>query len=52
MLETFNNTNIRNDKNITKNNQSNVNTLVNMPKEDNTKAIGKVRGAYTENYNK
>lgn len=52
MLDTFNNTNIKNDKNLIKNNQSNMNTLVNNAKDDNSKAIGKVRGAITENYNK
>lgn len=52
MLETFNNTNTKNDKNINKNSQTNVNTLVNMAREDNSKAIGKVRGAVMENYNK
>lgn len=52
MLETFNNTNAKNDRNPTKNNQTNINTLVNMARDDNSKAIGKVRGAVTENYNK
>jgi hypothetical protein len=53
MLETFNNTNIKNEKNLIRNNQTNVNTLVNMGKDDNSKPIGKVRGAITENnYNK
>jgi len=53
MLDTFNNTNIKNEKHMIKNNQTGVNTLVNMGKDDYSKPIGKARGAVTENnYNK
>ncbi len=48
MLETFNNTNTKNDRNLTKNNQNNLNTV----REDTSKANTKIRGALTENYNK
>lgn len=51
MLETFNNTNIKNERNLNKNNHTN--TLVNMGKEDNSKAVGKLRGPISDNnYNK
>ncbi len=49
-METFNN-NTKNDRNITKLNQTNINTLVNNGKEDQTK-IGKVKGGLNDNYNK